>query len=400
MSASSCPSPSGPAWTLLEFFDQQSVSPHTRRRIITKLQETSSLVAQGALKTSCAVSDTDAYYRKSINNIPFPVFQVGKKHNYAIVKVQLRFDLDKKGSLIEGFMKKIYIAVKLDFAGRSDTDLFYLPIYTWGKSRVDVNDVLKMRRIHDEPVFCSRLSGDQSVIYYGHCHYLIEGEKKNPRYLERVGILMEYCPVDFYHLFVNGRFLTISFLELYTHIESLLQFLVFLENNKVQHKDLKLENIMLDPTGRCKLIDYGLAKDLTGPLQFDAISGTPPYIPPEEHLAMNKKKDAPPLEVYSSKGDVFSMGVLLYNICFDVLPCQDGISFKVDDKYFNKMARNPSKIWEHYHSRLSYYVETFHKNAAFVPLIMGMMDFDVKNRFTPGQCLEVLSSIKQKWDLY
>ena len=48
------------------------------------------------------------------------------------------------------------------------------------------------------------------------------------------------------------------------------------------HRDLKLENIMIDEIGYVKIIDYGLAKILSqGDELAQSYCGTPEYLAPE-----------------------------------------------------------------------------------------------------------------------
>ena len=47
------------------------------------------------------------------------------------------------------------------------------------------------------------------------------------------------------------------------------------------HRDLKLENILVDETGYLKIIDYGLAKTLGENQVSKTFCGTPEYLAPE-----------------------------------------------------------------------------------------------------------------------
>jgi serine/threonine protein kinase len=48
------------------------------------------------------------------------------------------------------------------------------------------------------------------------------------------------------------------------------------------HRDLKLENILVDELGYLKIIDYGLAKTLTAENSTSkTFCGTPEYLAPE-----------------------------------------------------------------------------------------------------------------------
>lgn len=56
----------------------------------------------------------------------------------------------------------------------------------------------------------------------------------------------------------------------------------YLHSKGIAHRDLKLENILVDETGYIKIIDYGLAKMLkeTGDESY-SFCGTPEYLAPE-----------------------------------------------------------------------------------------------------------------------
>ena len=49
----------------------------------------------------------------------------------------------------------------------------------------------------------------------------------------------------------------------------------------IMHRDLKLENIMIDEKGFVKIIDYGLAKMLKSDELAMSYCGTPEYLAPE-----------------------------------------------------------------------------------------------------------------------
>jgi Tol biopolymer transport system component len=95
----------------------------------------------------------------------------------------------------------------------------------------------------------------------------------------------------------------------------------------VTHRDLKPANVMLDQAGRVKVLDFGLAKlhrpdadvaasELTADLQTEhgAVLGTVPYMSPEQ--AEGKVVDA--------RSDLFSFGVILYEMAVGERPFQGG----------------------------------------------------------------------------
>jgi len=55
----------------------------------------------------------------------------------------------------------------------------------------------------------------------------------------------------------------------------------YLHSKGIMHRDLKLENILVDQNGYLKLIDYGLAKIIRDEETATSFCGTPEYLSPE-----------------------------------------------------------------------------------------------------------------------
>lgn len=87
--------------------------------------------------------------------------------------------------------------------------------------------------------------------------------------------------------------------------------LLFLKSKNIIHRDLKLENIMLNIDGDIKIIDFGLATMLnTMSLMASSFAGTPITTAPE--IIEGKK--------YDSKVDIFSTGCILYELYIGLAP--------------------------------------------------------------------------------
>jgi WD40 repeat protein len=85
----------------------------------------------------------------------------------------------------------------------------------------------------------------------------------------------------------------------------------------VVHRDLKPANILLDEDGNAYLADFGIAKDLSADdigtpvtTQTGAVVGSPAYISPEQIKA----------EAITPQTDIYSLGIMLYEILTGVLP--------------------------------------------------------------------------------
>ena len=84
-----------------------------------------------------------------------------------------------------------------------------------------------------------------------------------------------------------------------------------IHDRKILHRDIKSQNIFLMKDGRVKLGDFGIAKCLNQTIdKAKTYVGTPYYLSPE---IINSQP-------YDFKSDIWSLGVLLYEICALKMP--------------------------------------------------------------------------------
>ena len=55
----------------------------------------------------------------------------------------------------------------------------------------------------------------------------------------------------------------------------------FLHEKEIAHRDLKLENILIDQKGYLKIIDFGISKKFEPNLDAETFCGTKEYMAPE-----------------------------------------------------------------------------------------------------------------------
>src|SRR5258708_22139994 len=102
------------------------------------------------------------------------------------------------------------------------------------------------------------------------------------------------------------------------------------------HRDVKPANLMIDSDGRVVLTDFGIAKIVTG-IQFTAsggMVGTPAYMAPEQGLG----------EQGDERSDLYSLGVILFQMCTGHLPYDAESPLAVILKHMNESVPVPHEI--------------------------------------------------------
>jgi hypothetical protein len=109
------------------------------------------------------------------------------------------------------------------------------------------------------------------------------------------------------------------------------------ERNMI-HRDIKPQNVLIDPDGRAKVTDFGIARQLEqdGVTATGRVLGTTDYVAPEQ--AMGRPVDP--------RSDVYSLGVMLYEMLTGDVPfhadSQVGVAMKhVNEELPNVQRRRP-----------------------------------------------------------
>ncbi|CAD8066591.1 unnamed protein product [Paramecium primaurelia] len=153
-------------------------------------------------------------------------------------------------------------------------------------------------------------------------------------------------------------------------IKIILTALKYLEINNIIHRDIKLENILLQQQNditSLKIIDFGLAI-YAQPQQKVSICGTPGYIAPE--ILKNSNND----EYFTNKCDIFSAGVIFY---------------KLLTKKTLFRAQNTMEIMEQNKlCQVNYQDIEYKLQKEAISLLKSMLDPNPKTRYSATQCLE------------
>ncbi len=130
---------------------------------------------------------------------------------------------------------------------------------------------------------------------------------------------IEHVPAEFVE--VDPFLVKAPYADGVAHIAAqLADALAYAHDQGICHRDLKPSNILLSPSGRPLLLDFNLSSD--DRLERTLVGGTLPYMPPEQ-LRCVADFQAEEAETNDPRSDIFSLGVILFELLTGQLPFGD-----------------------------------------------------------------------------
>jgi serine/threonine-protein kinase len=103
----------------------------------------------------------------------------------------------------------------------------------------------------------------------------------------------------------------------------------------IVHRDVKSQNILLDPAGTVKVTDFGIARAGDSQMtEAGSILGTAQYLAPEQARG----------EAVDLRSDLYSVGVVLYEMVTGAVPFQGDSAVTVALKHVNEFPSEPSEV--------------------------------------------------------
>ena len=177
----------------------------------------------------------------------------------------------------------------------------------------------------------------------------------------RFFIIMEFVEGPTLLEYINDSTETIPAWKVKHFVGEMLQAIYYLHNVvKIAHRDIKLENIILDQNGNIRFIDFGLSKEAEGETAMKTACGSAMYIAPE--ILQCKQ--------YTNATDMWSLGCCIYSLACGSAPFYDPNAERQNRKIQFSEPEFPSNL-----------------DPNLVDLIQGLLRKDPQQRLTARQAL-------------
>ncbi|BFI43450.1 protein MpMAPKKK26 [Marchantia polymorpha subsp. ruderalis] len=166
----------------------------------------------------------------------------------------------------------------------------------------------------------SRLRHPNVILFMGAC--------TTPPHLSMVTEYMHMGSLySLVHLTGQGK--KLSYRRRLKMLRDICRGMMSVQRMNIVHRDLKSANCLVDKHWTVKICDFGLSRLASGPVQDSTAAGTPEWMAPE--LLRN--------EPVTDKCDVFSLGVIMWELCTLKRPWKDVEPMQVVYKVAHAKAR-------------------------------------------------------------
>lgn len=137
-----------------------------------------------------------------------------------------------------------------------------------------------------------------------------------------VWLAMEYCPGNelFQYLVDHGRLKQDQVKRIFSQLAGAV---AYTHSRNCAHRDLKLENTLLDNDMNVKLVDFGFTREYQSRVMLETVCGTVCYMAPE---MISRSK------YHGHSVDIWSLGVILYTLLYGEMPFEEETDDETKEK--------------------------------------------------------------------
>ncbi|ODV61808.1 kinase-like protein, partial [Ascoidea rubescens DSM 1968] len=192
--------------------------------------------------------------------------------------------------------------------------------------RVLVKDKAGLNQLRNEVDVMKKLIDSPYIVKYIDSH--ASKLSSNTSYYQ-VFVLMEYCSnnslLDFMNLHIKSKLNEYQITKIFYQICLAISYMHYLSPPLI-HRDIKIENVLIDSNFTFKICDFGSTSEIINPpnsqQQFYDLQSiifnqtTPQYRSPE---MINLYSNYP----INEKSDIWALGILLYKLCYYITPFEN-----------------------------------------------------------------------------
>jgi serine/threonine-protein kinase len=117
------------------------------------------------------------------------------------------------------------------------------------------------------------------------------------------------------------------------YARQILSALRFAHRNGIVHRDIKPHNVLVDPEGRVKVTDFGIARAGASQMtEAGSIVGTAQYLSPEQAKGT----------AVDQRSDIYSVGIVLYELLTGSVPFTGDTPVEIAMKHISQVPEPPS----------------------------------------------------------
>jgi fused-like protein len=146
-------------------------------------------------------------------------------------------------------------------------------------------------------------------------------------------VVTEFAYGELFEIFQDDRQLPESEVQLIA--QQLVRALFYLHSNRVIHRDMKPQNILIGSNNVVKLCDFGFARAMSNKtVVLNSVKGTPLYMAPE--LVQEQP--------YNHTADLWSLGVILYELFVGTPPFYTNSLYSLINLIINDTVKYPDSM--------------------------------------------------------